>query len=181
MRLLETSRLRLRVCGRQDANSVFAAEADSIEELRRWFWWCHPAHSRERSAAWADSREDAWSRGEEFAFLIFERDSPRLTGCIWLNEINLAALSANLGYWLRTGCGGQGFAAEAAGAVVNWAFRAGFERIEIVTAVGNLRSQRLCERLGARAEGLAPGRLRVGSDVQDARVYTLLRPVTMAD
>ncbi len=176
---LATPRLLLRGCASEDADAVFAAEAESIEELRPWFWWCHPAHSRERSAAWAASREEAWRRGEEFAFLIFEIKSDMLIGCVWLNEIDIAAGRGSLGYWLRTGYAGHGFASEASRAVVDWAFNVGFTRIEIVAAVENKRSQRMVEGLGARAEGVATGRLRVGDKVQDACVYTLVRPLAL--
>ena len=175
IRDLDTPRLLLRVCRLEDSEAVFAAERDSIAELRRWFWWVHPEHKREHCVAWAKSRPEAWSKGEEFSFLVTDKTDGRIVGCIWLNAVDRIALRASLGYWLRTGCEGHGLATEAAQAVVRWAFQElDFQRIELVLAVENQRSRQLAERIGARFEGVARCRLRVNQLSQDARIYSLL-------
>ena len=62
-----------------------------------------------------------------------------------------------------------------AGLVAGFGFgELGLGRIEILAAVGNLRSQGVAERLGALREGVLRRRLRVGDDVQDAVVFSLV-------
>src|SRR5439155_16326220 len=84
-RSLETPRLLLRVCQPGDTDAVFAAETESSEQLRQWFWWMHPEHTREHCAAWAASRVDAWLQGKEFSFLVITKSDQRIVGCTWLN------------------------------------------------------------------------------------------------
>jgi RimJ/RimL family protein N-acetyltransferase len=175
LRALETPRLSLRVCRPEDTDAVFVAEEESAEELRKWFWWMHPEHDREHCAAWAKSREERWLEGEEFSFLIIEKANDQIAGCIWLNAIDRISLRASLGYWLRTGRKGKGFATESAVQVCKWGFEElGLQRIEIVIALENKPSCQLAERIGARFEGVARNRLRLGGLSQDARVYSLL-------
>src|SRR5690349_10604943 len=138
LRSLETERLLLRVCQPEDTDAVFAAERESAGELRKWFWWMHPEHSREHCAAWAESRVNQWLQGEEFSFLIVPKDDDSISGCIWLNGLDRISLRASLGYWLRAGCEGKGLATEAARKVVRWGFdELGLQRVEIVVAVEN--------------------------------------------
>jgi len=172
---LETERLILRVPRDEDTDAVFQAEQASLDELRKWFWWLHPEHSREHCAAWAETRLACWSRGEEFSFLIVNKMDKQIKGCIWLNAFDRISLRASLGYWLRTGAEGKGFAAEAARKIVEWSFaNLSLQRIEIVLASENDRSRRLAERIGAQFEGVARNRLRLNNVSQDARVYSLL-------
>ncbi len=172
---LETTRLLLRLCRPEDTDEVFAAERDSAEELRKWFWWMHPEHTRAHCAAWVESRVDRWTQGEEFSFLIVNKADGTISGCVWLNAFDRISLRASLGYWLRKGCEGRGFATEASTKVARWGFsELGLQRIEIVAAIENGPSHRLAERIGARFEGIARNRLRLGQLCQDARVYSLL-------
>jgi dolichol-phosphate mannosyltransferase len=166
----------LRTVSPEDREAVWEAEVASLEELKPWFWWCHPEHTRERSAGWVASRDDAWRKGQEYSLLVRATDSDRVLGCVFLNAIDKISLRGSLGYWIRPDAGRKGVATEAAALIVKWAFEAlALERIEIVAAVANERSQKLAERLGARREGVARKRLRVGGVSTDAVIYALLR------
>ena len=173
---LRGSGVVLRTVSPEDREAVWEAEVASLEELRPWFWWCHPEHTRERSAGWVASRDDAWRKGQEYSLLVRATDSERVLGCVFLNAIDKISLRGSLGYWIRPDAGRKGVATEASALIVKWAFEAlGLERIEIVAAVANERSQRLAERLGARREGVARKRLRVGGVSTDAMIYALLK------
>jgi ribosomal-protein-serine acetyltransferase len=172
---LESPNLLLRPCAAEDEEEVFAAEAESIADLRLWFWWCHPSHSRARSAGWVRSRPSAWAAGQEYSYLIFHKSAPKLAGCVWLNAIDTVARRASLGYWVRSGCGGRGIGPEASLMTAKWGFaRLSLLRIEIVIATSNGRSRRLAEKIGAQFEGIARNRLRVGEVTSDAWVYSLI-------
>jgi len=84
---------------------------------------------------------------------------------------------ANLGYWVRTSAMGCGVAPAAVRLVAEYAFReTDLIRLEIVGAVGNLRSQRVAEKIGAVREGVLRSRLLLPTGPSDAVMYNLLRP-----
>jgi RimJ/RimL family protein N-acetyltransferase len=49
-------------------------------------------------------------------------------------------------------------------------------RLEIVCAVGNVRSQRVAEKVGALREGVLRNRLLLPSGPSDAVMFSLVRP-----
>jgi RimJ/RimL family protein N-acetyltransferase len=172
---LVTDRLMLRPCVGEDAPLVFGAEKESLEELKPWFWWCHPEHTFARCERWASTRRAAWENDEEYAFVCLDRATGDLVGCAWINAIDRRSQRGSIGYWVRTSRARQGLAAEAVRAVIRFGFdRARLRRLEIVTGVENRRSQRVAECVGARFEGIARHRLLVGEVLQDAHIYSVL-------
>ena len=70
---------------------------------------------------------------------------------------------ANLGYWVRTSCAGWRVAPTAVRQFVAWTFaNTSLNRLEIVVAVGNARSQRVAEKVGAHRDAVLKKRLIVG-------------------
>ena len=107
---------------------------------------------------------------------MIQRSSGRFAGATGLNQFDPIARRANLGYWFRTSSTGRGYATESVLAVARFGFTTlELERIEIVAAVGNLRSQRVATCAGATREGIARRRLRVGDVQHDAVVFSLVR------
>jgi ribosomal-protein-serine acetyltransferase len=93
-----------------------------------------------------------------------------------VNHIDKANRMANLGYWVRTSATGCGVAPSAARLLADWAFReTDLVRLEIVCAVGNVRSQRVAERVGAVREGVLRQRLAIPGGHSDAVMYSLVR------
>jgi ribosomal-protein-alanine N-acetyltransferase len=79
-----------------------------------------------------------------------ERASGELVGYAGLNRDEVEGEPVvEAGWSITPGRWGEGFAPEAARAAVDWGFgRAGLERIVAFTLVDNVRSQRVCEKLG---------------------------------
>jgi RimJ/RimL family protein N-acetyltransferase len=71
----------------------------------------------------------------------------------------------------------QGIATSAAREVAAWAFaQTNLVRLEIVVAVGNVGSQRVAEKVGARREGVLRKRLFLNGRSEDALMFALFRP-----
>ena len=70
---------------------------------------------------------------------------------------------AEVGYMVREAHRRQGYATEAVQALVDWAFEAGVETVWAETAVGNVASRRVLEKLGfvEEGEGTEPGMVRL--------------------
>ncbi|HJR51618.1 MAG TPA: GNAT family protein, partial [Gemmatimonadales bacterium] len=99
-----------------------------------------------------------------------------LGGC-GISQISATNRFANLGYWVRASAMGRGVAPAAARLAAEFAFQhTDLVRLEIVCAVGNVRSQRVAEKLGAVREGVLRSRLFLPSGPSDAVMFSLVRP-----
>jgi ribosomal-protein-serine acetyltransferase len=165
----------LRAFRLEDADAIYEAVCESKSELARWLPWCHAEYSRSDTLEFLNHRGEAFREEQEYAFAIFARASGQFVGATGINQIDLAARRANLGYWLRTSATGRGYATQATLLVARWAFaELELERIEIVAATGNIASQRVALRAGATREGIARRRLRIGDEQRDAVVFSLV-------
>ncbi len=158
----------------EDAEDLYSAVRESMRELGAWMSWCHKDYSIEESRAWLAQREEARRSGQEYDFRISDARTGEYLGATGLNQFNVHR-AANLGYWIRTGAAGRGVATRAARMVA----RFGFEelklvRIEIVAAVGNLASQRVAEKVGARREGVMRKALLIHDVPHDAVLTSLV-------
>jgi RimJ/RimL family protein N-acetyltransferase len=165
----------LRAPRRSDATELFEAIRLSLPELLPWMAWAHPDYSEVEAAEWVRRAARAFADGLEFQFVARTLATGEVLGTIGLNAIDRLNRWANLGYWLRSDRVGQGFVTRSAALVAGFGFgELGLGRIEVLAAVGNRRSQAVAERLGALREGVLRRRLRVGDDVQDAVVFSLV-------
>jgi ribosomal-protein-serine acetyltransferase len=159
----------------EDAQALWEAARESVEEVFPWLPWCHAHYSMAEAVEWARSRAPLAAEGREYAFAIIGADGRFLGGC-GLNQVNRLHRFANLGYWVRTSATRHGVATEAVRQVAHFAFRnSDLLRLEIVCAVGNERSQRVAERAGAVREGVLRHRLLLHGQPVDAVMYSLVR------
>jgi Acetyltransferases, including N-acetylases of ribosomal proteins len=160
---------------RTDTGSLHSAICRSLPELLPWMAWAHPEYREVEAAEWVRRAGRAFADGLEFQFVARSVESGEIVGCVGLNAIDRLNRWANLGYWIRTDVTGHGYATRAARLVSAFGLsEVGLGRIEILAAVENLPSQRVAERAGGLREGLLRRRLRVGDDVQDAVVFSLI-------
>ena len=167
--------LRLRPWQAQDAEDLFDAARSSVTSVGRWLPWCHASYDLDEAHAWINHCQDSWSRGEQFAFPIFDLRTGELLGGAGLNQRNLQHRSANLGYWVRQSRQGEGIAARAATLVARFGFeQLGLVRIEIIVMPDNDASRRTAEKTGAHFEAIARHRLWTNGQAHDAAVYSLI-------
>jgi ribosomal-protein-serine acetyltransferase len=81
---------------------------------------------------------------------------------------------ASLGYWIDAALEGRGIVRRAASVLVGVARERGTARLEIRTAVDNVRSRGLAERLGFAYEGTLRSALPLGPRRVDVAVYGLV-------
>ena len=80
--------------------------------------------------------------------------------------------------WIRATIAGRAPAAVLA--VAEWTFaNTHLNRLEIVVAVGNTRSQRVAQKVGACREAVLRQRIMVGGIPSDAVMYSLVRPTAI--
>ncbi len=166
----------IRLYEQKDVEQMREAAIESVPDVFPWMAWCHDRYSLDDAQQWVDRQVELAKRGLAFEFAIFDETERYLGGC-GINHINDDDRFANLGYWVRSSAMGYGVAPHAVRFVSNYAFReTNLNRLEIVIAVGNVRSQRVAEKVGATREGVLHSRIMLPSGPSDAVMYSLLRP-----
>ena len=167
----------IRLYEASDAEELHAAALESVAEVGRWMGWCHPAYSLDDARGWIASQPELVRQALAYEFAIRSESGRYLGGC-GVNQVNKALHFANLGYWIRTSAAGRGVAREAVRLVATRVFEeTDLIRLEIVCAVGNVRSQRVAEKVGAQREGVLRKRLILPGGPSDAVMYSLIRDI----
>jgi ribosomal-protein-serine acetyltransferase len=167
--------IQIRRYSAADAKPFHEAALESVADIHPWMPWCHHAFTLEEAQRWVESREELFVEGREYSFVI--TDSPdRLLGACDLNQINPVHRLANVGYWVRTAATGRDVAPAAIRQLAAFAFtHTELVRLEIVCAVGNIRSQRAAEKAGATREATLRDRLFLHGRPHDAVMYAIVR------
>jgi RimJ/RimL family protein N-acetyltransferase len=158
-----------------DIPELVVAVQESIERLHPWLPWCGSTYEPDEAVEWVTKQKGLWDQGREFEFSIRDCQEVLVGGC-GLNEIKPEHQMANLGYWLRSGHTGRGYATEATRLLADFGLQQlGMNRVEIVAAVENTPSQKVAERAGAAREGILKGRLLIHGRSHDAILYSLVQ------
>lgn len=174
---LDDGKVMLRPYRKDDIKATFEAIRESIAEMSVWLPFAHKDYSIKESRAWIKQRPGEWKKGNSYEFVILDAKDDSCMGGCGINQIDYNNLLANLGYWIRSGRTGHGAAPAAARLLAEWGLKAlGLKRIEIVVATGNLRSQRVAEKAGAKREGILRNRILVRDKTYDAVMFSLIPP-----
>lgn len=145
-------------------------------EFTHWMPWCHKDYSIEESEGFINMSIKGWEDKTRFNFGIFDGSKNEFLGGIGLNQPNAVHKFYNLGYWIRVSCQNHGIASRATRDLAKAAFEdLDINRIEILTAVENIPSQKAAEKSGAMREGILRKRLVIGDRVHDAVMFSFIR------
>lgn len=156
----------------QDAPAV--AEACNDPEIVRWLPVPSPYTEDDARSFIAAQGTDA----DEGGGLVFamRNEGERLAGCIAVHFARCRAYEGEIGYWTAPWARRQGVAARATKLVARYAFdRYEPRRIEILVSAANGPSAGVAERIGARFEGIRRAGIEHRGELQNCRVYSLLR------
>ena len=169
---IATPRLRLRPLRRDDAEALFLVFCDA-QAMR---YWSSPPHgSLLVTAEVIEGAQAAFIGGSGIEWAITRAGDDTAVGKIGHWRWQRAHSRSEVGFILRRDLWGQGFAAEALGAIVDW----GFRRLELHSIEGqldyeNLGSQRTLERVGFRPEGRLRQAYYDGREFRDTLVYGIV-------
>lgn len=143
--MITTKRLLLRHSSAADAQRAFEIQADwAVTRMLRMASF-PPDHAE--IEAWFADHPREWAAGEAYRFAAVL--DGRMIGLIDIDEV--ADGEGELGYWFERASWAQGFASEAARAVVRFAFaEAGLSSLRSGHAADNAASGRILTRLGFR-------------------------------
>jgi RimJ/RimL family protein N-acetyltransferase len=169
---LRTARLRLRPFSDADADALFALHSNA-HVLRYWDAppWSEPA----RAERFIETCRRLADEGSGVRPAIDRASAGAFIGWCSLTRWNPEHRSATLGYCLDDAAWGHGYATEAVGALLQWAFDTlDLNRVQAETDTRNAASARVLEKLGFVREGTLREDCIVNGDVSDTWVFGLL-------
>jgi RimJ/RimL family protein N-acetyltransferase len=170
---LMTPRLRLRPFAPTDTDAIFALQS-SARVLR--YWDAPPWKERARAERFIAVCGQIEQEGTGARLAIERAGDNAFVGWCALSQWDPTYRSAKLTYVLDDAAWGQGFATEAAAALLQWAFdRLDLNRVQAETDTRNTASARVLEKLGFVREGRLREDCIVDGEVSDSWVYGLLR------
>lgn len=170
---LDTARLRLRPFTDLDADRLFALQSDA-HVLR--YWDAPPWTDRARADRFIEACRVMAEEGSGARLAVDRLSDGAFIGWCSLTRWNPVFRSASLGYCLGEAAWGQGYATEAARALLEWSFDTwDLNRVQAETDTRNLASAHVLEKLGFLREGTLREDCVVNGEVSDSWVYGLLR------
>lgn len=170
---LLTLRLRLRPYRIEDSEELVILAGDrAIADTTISIPHPYPlAVARENIETWqSDAR-----RRTGYHYALCRLDRNHLIGGIELRRIDPEHLQGELSFWVGRTHQGQGIAAEAAHALIDFGFGSlGLRRIYAYHMVRNRASERVLEKLGMRREGLLRDRVRKWGRFEDVGLRAIL-------
>ena len=149
---LRTPRLRLREFVEEDWAGMLAYQSDP--RYLRFYQWTERTEADVRAFVGLFLSWQAEAPRLKFQLAITLKERGCLIGNSGLRLARAGARQGELGYELSPAYWGQGYATEAAGAMMGFGFEAlGLHRICAYTVAENLASQRVMEKLKMHREG----------------------------
>ncbi len=152
MPVLTTERLVLRAMSITDVDDMYdyARRSEVCEYL---LWRPHP--SREYTCSYLEHIQNRYAMGDFYDWAIVFRESGKMIGTAGFTRIDAEHNRAEVGYVINPDFWGQGIAAEAVRAVIDFGFNTlSLHRIEARFMQENKASVRVMEKLGMSFEGL---------------------------
>jgi RimJ/RimL family protein N-acetyltransferase len=171
--VLVTDRLRIRMLEERDLH-LFAERADAPEVYATTLRMPRP-YTVDDARAFMGAQHTAWAAQVGLVLTVCLRDTDEPIGSIGI-EINRGMDRAELGYWIAVPMWGQGYATEAAGAMVGYGFeRLGLHRVYAGHFSGNEASGRVLTKVGMSLEGTLRECLKKDGAYRDDVVYGVLK------
>jgi ribosomal-protein-serine acetyltransferase len=136
----------------QDSDKLFQLIDSSRDHLRQWLPWVDQNTTVEHSRQFIQHTLDQFASNNGFTAGIWYQGA--LAGVIGFHKIDWQNRSTSLGYWLGEEYTGLGLMQKAVSKSLDYAFlELRLNRVEIRSAIGNVRSRRIPEKLNFTHEG----------------------------
>ena len=169
---IETERLKLKALTDDDANSLFSIFSDPIVMK---YWNTEAWREVSQAHEFITSSTRAMSENSSLTLGVFLKDSNTLIGKIMLFSIDNESKRAEIGFGISRDFWGKGIVAEAANALIDYAFnKLNLRRIEAEVDPDNNASAKALTRLGFVQEGLLRQRWEINGVISDSAMYGLL-------
>jgi len=173
--VIKTQRLLLRGFTLDDAAETQRLAGD-YAVARNTLTIPHP-YEDGMAETWIESLVADEAQGHLLVFAIEREEDQRLIGSIGLSGIDSLHDHAEMGYWIGQPYWNQGYATEAASALISFAFRIlGLNRVFAYHFARNEASERVLEKAGMQREGLLRKHAKKWGRYEDVAVHAILNP-----
>lgn len=173
---IQTPRLVVRCWDPGDSGLLQDAVNSSLEHLRPWMPWIksEPEDLQAKVQRLRRFRGE-FDLGRDYVYGIFTPDEQQVLGGTGLHT-RMGDGVREIGYWIRAGHAGRGYATEVAAALTRVAFEVDdVRRVEIHCDPKNSRSARVPDKLGYMCEAILRKRAQgVDGALRNSMIWTLL-------
>jgi ribosomal-protein-serine acetyltransferase len=165
--------LKLVLPSERNAEEIYRAVRENLEELKLWMPWVTDDYSIESARDFIKTNLIELAQNNTFAAAIALEE--KVVGTIGLHHLDAANKSVQIGYWLDKQAQGKGLATKCCRVLINYAFDdLGLNRIQINCSVENVKSRKIPERLGFKLEGIHRQVEWLNNEFRDWAIYGLL-------
>ncbi|MCP4363040.1 MAG: GNAT family N-acetyltransferase [Chloroflexi bacterium] len=170
----ETERLTIRGPLPGDGRAIRTAVVESQKELKEWMPWAVEISSEEDYEVRAREGQLKFLAREDLWMMLLLKETGTIIGGSGLHRIDWDVPRFEIGYWVRTSFGGQGYITEAVNGINDFAFETlGARRVEIRCDSLNERSIAVARRAGFTHEATlkAEDRHHVTDTLRDTYIF----------
>ena len=166
--------LTLHLARHELAAPIFEAIDSQRDYLRAWLPWVDPTRSAADTKAYI--RESMAHNSSSSRLVTFILLGEQLVGSVSVVKFNRDNRSCEIGYWLHRDFQGRGIMTRSCACLINHLFQTkNLNRIEILVATANTRSQGVPLRLGFQQEGTLRQALLIRHEFHDLHLFGLLK------
>lgn len=170
---LKSERLVLQPFKISDASRVQELAGD-IEVARTTSGIPHP-YPLETAETWISNHSNNIETGNAYPLAIILKDNGMLIGTMTL-RVDKQHNKGELAYWIGRNYWGNGFATEAARAIMDFGFiEINLNRIWAMAMVSNPASSRVMQKVGMKQEGILTQHILKSGNYEDLVVYGILK------
>lgn len=171
---LETARLRLRPYTLADA--LIVAQLAGRKEIADTTAAIPHPYSEQHARDFFKRSGEEWKEGKGVVFALVTKHGEQMIGAVGLHQIDREHRQAEMGFWIAVDRWGQGYATEAAQALVRFAFeKLELNRVYAHHMLRNPASGRVMEKVGMKREGILRQRIRKWGVFEDVAIFAVLR------
>jgi len=149
---IETERLIIRKMKRSDADDMF--EYAKREDVTKYLLWA-PHDNVAYTKSYLKQVNDLYKKGEFYDFGVELKSEKKFIGTCGFADLDMPNFCGEIGYVINPEYKGNGYASEAARAVIRYGFEVmGLQRIEARYMLGNDVSRHVMEKCGMSFEGI---------------------------
>jgi len=174
----ETERLTIRGPLPGDGRRVREAVLDSQVELKPWMPWTVKIDSEEAYEKRVREGQLKFLAREDLWLMLLLKGTDIIIGGSGLHRINWSVPRFEIGYWVRTSYGSQGYITEAVAGITEFAINIlGARRVEIRCDAENVRSAAVARRLGYTLEATLrhEDRHHLTNHLRDTMIFSKVR------
>lgn len=174
VKTITTKRLRLRLFDKSDAANV-AGLCNNYNIYKSTMYLPFP-YKVEDAVSWIDRHADNFKAERSYEFAITDKETGELFGAIALSH-NHHFNNGELAYWIGEEFWGNGYATEAAEALLQFAFKVkSYHKVFARYFASNPASGKVMEKLGMKKEGILIDHIRKDDHYEDLLHYGILNP-----